>query len=59
MKLLDFVCFDAVIPQLEASDRDGVIAELVSALADAGKIKQTDEIISAVVRGQSRPCLRR
>ena len=53
MKLLDFVCFDAVIPQLEAGDRDGVIAELVSALADAGKIKQSAEIIDAVVKREN------
>jgi len=53
MKLLDFVCFDAVIPQLEAGDRDGVIAELISALADAGKIKQSAEIIDAVVKREN------
>ena len=29
MKFADFVCFEAIIPQLKAADRDGVIAELV------------------------------
>ena len=53
MKLLDFVCFDAVIPQLTASDRDGAIAELVSALVDAGKIKQGQKIIEAVVKREN------
>jgi mannitol/fructose-specific phosphotransferase system IIA component (Ntr-type) len=38
MKFGDFVCFDAVLPQLESSDRDGMIRELVTALANAGKI---------------------
>ena len=37
MKLSEFVCSEAVIPHLQASDRDGVIAELISALAEAGK----------------------
>lgn len=38
MRFADFVCFDAVLPQLESSDRDGIIRELVTALAKAGKI---------------------
>jgi len=37
MKLVDFICFDAIIPQLESSQRDGAIAELVMALSSAGK----------------------
>ena len=32
MKLVDFVCCEATIAELQQSDRDGVIAELVSAL---------------------------
>ena len=38
MKFADFVCFEAIIPELEANDRDGVIAELVSSLDKAGKL---------------------
>jgi mannitol/fructose-specific phosphotransferase system IIA component (Ntr-type) len=38
MKLVDFVCFKAIIPELEASDRDGAISELVSALDKAGRL---------------------
>lgn len=38
MKFSDFVCFDATVPELQAGDRDGVIAELVSALDEAGKL---------------------
>ncbi len=40
MRLSDIVCSAAVISELEASDRDEVIIELVTALAKAGKIDQ-------------------
>ncbi len=55
MKLSDFVCFDAVKPQLNASDRDGAIAELVEALATAGKIASAGpaEITEAVVKREN------
>jgi mannitol/fructose-specific phosphotransferase system IIA component (Ntr-type) len=38
MKFKDFVCFTATIPEFQATDRDGVIAELVAALVKAGEI---------------------
>ena len=38
MKFADFVCFKAAIPELQARDRDGAIAELVSSLDKAGKL---------------------
>ncbi|MHC4430329.1 MAG: PTS sugar transporter subunit IIA [Planctomycetota bacterium] len=38
MKFSDFVCFEATVPELRAGDRDGVIAELVSSLGEAGKL---------------------
>jgi mannitol/fructose-specific phosphotransferase system IIA component (Ntr-type) len=52
MKFADFVCFDAVIPELKAKDRDGVIAELVSALDKAGKLGKANrqDIIKAVIK---------
>jgi mannitol/fructose-specific phosphotransferase system IIA component (Ntr-type) len=52
MKFADFVCFDAVIPELKAKDRDGVIAELVSALDKAGRLGKANrqEIIKAVIK---------
>jgi mannitol/fructose-specific phosphotransferase system IIA component (Ntr-type) len=55
MKLSDFVCFDAVLPRLEASDRDGAIAELVEALATAGKIASVSpaEITEAVIKREN------
>ncbi len=38
MKFADFVCFEATIPELQAGDRNGTIAELVSSLDKAGKL---------------------
>ncbi|HIJ51980.1 MAG TPA: hypothetical protein HPP66_02360 [Planctomycetes bacterium] len=35
MEFADFVCFDAIIPELKATDHYGAIAELVSALDKA------------------------
>jgi mannitol/fructose-specific phosphotransferase system IIA component (Ntr-type) len=55
MRFSDFVCLDAIIPQLKASDRDGAIAELVSALADAGKIETSkpEDIAEAVIKREN------
>ena len=55
MRFSDFVCLDAITPQLKASDRDGAIAELVSALADAGKIGTTKpgDITKAVIKREN------
>ena len=52
MKFADFVCFKATISELRARDRDGAIAELVSALDKAGKLGKSncEEIIKAVIR---------
>jgi mannitol/fructose-specific phosphotransferase system IIA component (Ntr-type) len=55
MKFADFVCFEALIPQLKAADRDGVIAELISALAQAGRLgkKESREITKAVIKREN------
>ena len=53
MKLLDFICFDAVIPQLTACDRDGAIAELITALAGTGMIKREQEVIDSVIEREN------
>lgn len=37
MKLIDIVCFDAIVAQLKSNKRDKVILELVQSLADHGK----------------------
>lgn len=38
MKLSDFICFEATVPELKADDRDGVIVELISLLDKAGRL---------------------
>ena len=50
MKFADFVCKEAIRPQLQADDKSGVISELVEALVEAGQISldDKDEIIAAV-----------
>ena len=55
MKLADFICFDAVVPHLESTDRDGVIGELVSSLVKAGKIDSSkcQEMTNAVVKREN------
>jgi mannitol/fructose-specific phosphotransferase system IIA component (Ntr-type) len=52
MKFADFVCFEAIIPELKTGDRDGVIAELVSALYKVGRLRkgECEEIVKAVVK---------
>lgn len=51
MKLSDFVNTDAIIPELEATDRNGVIRELVNSLAEHGAIEaaRADGIAQAVI----------
>jgi len=55
MKFIDFVCFDAVICDLQAADRDGAIAELVNALDKAGKIGKGNakRIAKAVIKREN------
>jgi len=51
MKFRDFVCFEATITELQASDRDGVIVELISSLDKAGRLGKgkCEEIIREVI----------
>ncbi len=42
MKLSDFIVNDAIVAELQATDRDGVIRELVQSLADNGAIDSGD-----------------
>lgn len=55
MKFADFICFDAVIPQLEATDRNGAIAELATALEKTGNLGKINcqDIIDAVVKREN------
>ena len=52
MKLRDFVCFEATITDLQASDRDGAIAELVSAVDKTGRLGKgkCEEITREVIK---------
>ena len=36
MKLKEFIVTEAIVPQINASDRDGTLRELVASLASAG-----------------------
>ena len=51
MRLSDFVNTEAIIPELEATDRNGVIRELVNSLATQGTLDatRTDGIAQAVI----------
>ena len=55
MKFSDFVCFDAVVPEVEAKDRNGVIAELVYALEKAKKLgrNNAEGIIKAIIKREN------
>jgi mannitol/fructose-specific phosphotransferase system IIA component (Ntr-type) len=52
MKLRDFIVPEAVIPELKATDRDGVLNELVTALAAAGAmpVSAVPEVVAALVK---------
>jgi mannitol/fructose-specific phosphotransferase system IIA component (Ntr-type) len=55
MKFADFVCFEAAVSELQATDRDGAIAELVSSLDKARRLKRgkCQDIINAVVQREN------
>lgn len=47
MKLADFVVQKAILPNITSTDRNGVIRDLVTALADAGELAAEDvEVIA-------------
>lgn len=55
MKFEEFVCFEAAIPELQATDRDEAIGELVEALAAAGKIpaESVKDVAKAVIKREN------
>jgi len=55
MKLTNIICTEAVIAEFKARDRDGVIAELVSALDKAGRLGsgKAEEITKAVIKREN------
>ena len=52
MKLRDFVLTDAIVPHLEATQRDEVVAELVDALLNAGAAPKAlrDKLIAEILK---------
>ena len=52
MKLLDFVCTDAIRPDLRPADKEDAIRQLVGALREAGKLPADEEpaIVAAVLK---------
>jgi len=55
MKLKDFIVSDAIVGDLQAQDRDGVIRELVTSLAAGGALPAdaVDEVVAALVKRES------
>ncbi len=55
MKLADFVVTEAIVPNLDATDRNGVIRALVSGLAAAGEIEPADveTIAKAIIQREN------
>ncbi|MHC4144303.1 MAG: PTS sugar transporter subunit IIA [Planctomycetota bacterium] len=55
MKLADFICFEATVPELQAYERDGVIAELVKSLDEAGKLRKgkCKEVVARVIEREN------
>jgi len=55
MKFADFIYFEAIIAELKARGRNGVIAELVSALYKVGRLGKgnCEEIIKAVIKREN------
>ena len=52
MKFNEFIVKEAIRPDLRATDRDSVLQELVSALAEAGAIPNSavEEIVAALIK---------
>ncbi len=52
MKFADFVCHEAIRPDLKAQSKDEVIREIAGALAEVGKIaeEELDSIVKAIMK---------
>ena len=55
MDFADLVCFEAIIPELQAKERDGAIEELARALDKAGRLGKgnADKITRAVIKREN------
>jgi len=52
MKLREFIITDAIVPELEATDRDSAIRELVGALASSGALAEdaVSDVVAALIK---------
>ena len=52
MKLSEFIVSDAVVANLQATDRDGAIRELVTSLSKSGALPETavNDVVAALVK---------
>lgn len=52
MRMIDFVAREAIVPELTATTKEGVIREMVSSLGAAGYLKsgEADDIVKAVLK---------
>jgi PTS system fructose-specific IIA component/PTS system nitrogen regulatory IIA component len=55
MKFTDYILTDAIVPELKATDKEGVIREMVLSLVDAGGIQQEDYegVVKALIKRES------
>ena len=55
MRMSDFVVRDAIIPELTASTKEGVIREMVASLHAAGQFKSgdLDDVVRAILKRES------
>ena len=52
MKFADFICRDAVLAQLHASDKEAAIREMVQSLCKAGQVdsEESESIVKAILK---------
>ena len=52
MKFADFICGDAILAQLTATNKEGAIREMVLALSKAGKVEaaEAESIVKAILK---------
>jgi len=52
MRMTDFVVREAIVPELTATTKEGVIREIVGSLAGAGSLKatETEDIVRAILK---------
>ncbi len=52
MKLREFIVTDAIVPELDAGDRDAAILELVTSLAAAGALADdaVEDVVAALIK---------